>query len=334
MTAPAGRALTLDERPRLVLRHPVFATFEHPFFRLADSDRKPVLVVRMDELEASLPLSGLMREFGISAVEEDGLMLALVPRALAFVSALRIGDPLPPEILTGSASWMPTTAAQDSAIGRLTRNLLTWAGTEQLPNARETLYRAGQLVLSADDLAAILQHLAERIGGTSPAETLNRIQRVAGEFAHIDALRTQLLHGAERLGTVLNRTARTFQGDHTHKELLMQVKRLAMIGIADLRRRFEQADLIVKDIAALADQPDATIDRVRTARDELYVRWRAWEPYCLQWDTIEPGHHARVWHLAYDTYRFLAPRFMTTVEWLSTAEAGPTQTVQRTGMVW
>ena len=106
--APGSAVVAVPQTPRLVLRHPVFKTFEDPFFRLSDIDQRPVLVIRMDDHDASLPIAGMMREFGISALDEDGRMLALVVRALPFVTGLRIGDRLPPEILSGEASWRQT----------------------------------------------------------------------------------------------------------------------------------------------------------------------------------------------------------------------------------
>ena len=64
------------------------------------------------------------------------------------------------------------------------------------------------------------------------------------------------------------------------------------------------------------------------------MRNRAWQPYTTEWATIEAGHNPRTWHLAYDTYRFLAPRFMTTVEWRAAPTPGGTGGPTRVGMVW
>lgn len=108
----AGRTLaTALQAPRLVLRHPVFRTFDDPFFRMPEVERKPVLVIRLDDRQASLPVSALMREFSIGPGDEDGVMLAMVTRALEFVTGLRIGDRLPSEILTGEASWAMTRSS-------------------------------------------------------------------------------------------------------------------------------------------------------------------------------------------------------------------------------
>lgn len=318
--------------PRLVLRHPAFATFDSPFFRISEVERKPVLVIRLDDRDASLSLAGVMREFGISANDEDGVMLGLVARALEFLSGMRIGDRLPPEILTGEASWMPDAAYADRAVARFNLQLLAWGCGQAGTVPREALARAVPLPMDAAILADGLRRLALQVGGITTDDALNRIRQVAAEFAHVDALRDQLLRGARRLGVALDRLARGFRGDSTHKELLMQVRRLASIGVADLQSRFDEADGTVADIHAVASRPERAIALIRQHRDGLYVRHRAWAPYNTEWATIEAGHNVRTWHLAYETYRFLAPRFMTVVEWR--AAPAPAAAAARAGMIW
>jgi hypothetical protein len=271
-------------------------------------------------------------------------MLGRIAQGLEFVTGLRIGDRLPSEILTGEASWTADESHRDRAMARLDLQLIAWmselpgggSGPDTRSATREILGRAGQLPMSPDYLAAGLRRLSAQTPGLTPEETLDRIRRVADAYAHIDALRDQLLRGARQLGAVLDRLARGSRGDTTHKELLMQVRRLAATGVADLEQRFAAADHCVADMRAIAGAPDGVIAAIRRSRDALYVRARAWEPYTAEWATIEAGPNARTWHLAHDTYRFLAPRFMTTVEWLAAPRAiGPTRSgPPRSGMVW
>src|SRR5260370_571343 len=218
------------------------------------------VVIRADGREGSAPLAGVMREFGIAPHGEDGIMLGLVARALQFVTGLRIGDRLPSEILTREASWSVDEASRDRALARLNLLLIASAqgGTPGV-STRELLSRAGQVPINADTIAAGLHRLATRIGNVTPDEALARVRQVAGEFAHIDALRDQLLRGAQRLSAVLDRLSRNFRGDGTHKELLMQVRRLAAIGVADLQARFDQADAAVGDITEIVARPDDVI---------------------------------------------------------------------------
>ena len=112
--ARSGRALIPSgpgaRNRRFVLRHSVFSSFGLSFFRMSEVEHSPVLVIPMDDQEAVLPLHGLMREFRIASTDDDGVMLGMVGPSLEFVTGLRVGDWLPPEILTGEASWTAALA--------------------------------------------------------------------------------------------------------------------------------------------------------------------------------------------------------------------------------
>ena len=67
------------------------------------------MVVLLGDREAALPLRALQREFDIPDESEDGRMLALIAASLDFVTSLRLGDALPAEVLSGDASWEPSS---------------------------------------------------------------------------------------------------------------------------------------------------------------------------------------------------------------------------------
>ena len=50
---------------RCNLTHRVFTSFGEPLFRNAETDGTPVMVVKLGEKEAAIPLRSLQREFGI-----------------------------------------------------------------------------------------------------------------------------------------------------------------------------------------------------------------------------------------------------------------------------
>lgn len=331
---PGSTNRALAVVPRLVLRHPVFTRFTDIYFRISDSERRPVMVVRLDDQEASLPIPSLMREFGISPDDEDGVMLDMAVRALGFVTGLRIGDRLPSEILTGEASWTVEEAHQDRAIARLNLQLLAYMSWGARSNSRDVLAKAGQLPLDADSLGAGLRRLAAEVPGASPDAVLDSIRRIASEFAHIEALRDELMRGAQRLEAALDRIARNFRGDGTHKELLMQVRRLASVGVADLQARFDEADTLTADIVQVVAEPDAVVASIRALRDNLFARSRAWDPFIMAWGMIDGSQSARTWPLAHETYRFLAPRFMSMMEWMAMPAGGQAIKEGQPGMVW
>lgn len=318
---------------RVVLRHPVFYSFDLPFFRLSDHSRNPSLIVALDDQEASLSIDGLIREFQIDPVGDDGKMLALVSRALGFVTGLRIGDWLPTEVLTGEASWAVDDVYRERSLARFNLCLLAWM-SEGAPSVdRVALSRAGMWPMSADGISTSLRLMANKVGNVTVDQSLTRIRRVAEEFAYVEALRDRLLRGAHQMARALERVSRNFRGDGTHKELLSQVRRLATIGVADLQARFDRADAEVADIERVVGDSDRLVDAVRLYRDDLYIRCRAWDPLISEWEMTEVGPNSRTWHLARQTYRFLAPRFMTVVEWRNAGNSG-SASGRGGGMAW
>src|ERR1700722_12569666 len=91
-----------DNQPTsCVLAHRGFVAMGEPLFRRAETDNTPVMVVTLGERQVALPLRSLQREFAIENEAPDGRMLGLIAESLEFVTVLRLGDPLPPEVCTG-----------------------------------------------------------------------------------------------------------------------------------------------------------------------------------------------------------------------------------------
>ena len=124
----------------------MFSRLGDPLFRRAESDNTPVMVVQLGEREAALPLRSLQREFGIPDDSEDGRMLATIAASLDFVAGLRLGDPLPAEVLTGAASWDPSSAHFQIAYAKLRLQLVAWlrpdGGEHPLPLEPQALLAA------------------------------------------------------------------------------------------------------------------------------------------------------------------------------------------------
>ena len=332
--SPSAPSLILNGQSRLALRHPVFRTFSDPYFRMSEAERQPVFVFQFDDREATLPLKVLMREFGIAADDEDGRQLELVGRALSFVTGLRIGDPIPSEVLTGEASWTGELMHRDLAITRINMFILAWvAGYSADRMDRTTLSSLLQGSNMEAEVSAGLIKLAQHMG-LPPTKVLERIAALADEIAHIETLRDWLLRGAMRMSSVMTRMGRTFTGDSTNKETLLQVRRLCSKGIAEMQAEFASVDRLMADPPTALDENGVTVAAIRAKRDALYCRWRAWEPFNREWGTIEARHNARTLHLANETYHFLAPRYMTAVEWRSSTRRVTAPTDAAQGMTW
>ena len=68
------------------LTHRVFTSFGDPLFRQAETDGTPVMVVKLGEKEAAIPLRSLQREFAIPDDSDDGRMLGLIAQSLDFIT--------------------------------------------------------------------------------------------------------------------------------------------------------------------------------------------------------------------------------------------------------
>src|ERR1035437_5357732 len=130
---------------RCVLQHRLFVIMGEPMFRRSETDGTPVMVVLLGERIAAIPLRSLQHEFGIEDASDDGRMLGLIAESLDYVTGLRIGDPLPQEGLTGSASGDPNHVPRQLAEARrrlqLVRCLGTGAGADPRTREAEPLAR-------------------------------------------------------------------------------------------------------------------------------------------------------------------------------------------------
>lgn len=119
--------------------------------------------------------------------------------------------------------------------------------------------------------------------------------------------------------------------------ILAQVVRLAGAATADLSQQFETVDACTTDILDTLQNFDRQRDFLRPHRDRLYSALLNWEPILKAWEEL-PGNLAKeadgVWRVVDDTYRFLAPRYISVQEWQSFI-APPDKTERgRSALVW
>ncbi|HXA21299.1 MAG TPA: hypothetical protein VNW90_03300 [Acetobacteraceae bacterium] len=319
------------------LVHRVFGMFGDPLFRRAESDGTPVMAVHMGEKEAAIPLSALRREFGIEVGSDDGRMLELIAQALDFVAGLRIGDPLPPEILSGEASWEPDEVHLQIANARLQWQLVTWLNSGTGADAEHL--DAEYLLQVADDPARrqqvqqALAKAAEVLGLPDRAAVIGLVEELARELAYIEALRDRLLRRAKVMADKLNRIAKAFRGDASHLETLTQVRRLAATALKQISHHFDELDAQTGEVMSALRNADSQRTFIRSHRDWLYRTQRAWQSLLAEWEGAGIGFDEGVLQLLNRTYQFLAVRFMPVTEWAATTR--PTQKKDTTRrMVW
>jgi hypothetical protein len=330
-------ATTSSPPDHCCLVHRVFAMFGDPLFRRAESDGTPVMAVHLGEKEAAIPLSSLRREFGIEEGSDDGRMLELIAQALDFVAGLRIGDPLPPEVLSGEASWEPDEVHLQIANARLQWQLVTWLNSGTGADAEHL--DAESLLQVADDPARRQQvqqafaKAAEVLGLPDRAAVIGLVEELARELAYIEALRDRLLRRAKVMVEKLNRIAKAFRGDASHLETLTQVRRLAATALKQISHHFDELDAQTGEVMSALRNADSQRTFIRSHRDWLYRTQRAWQSLLAEWEGAGISFDEGVLQLLNRTYQFLAVRFMPVTEWAATTR--PTQKKDRTRrMVW
>lgn len=323
---------------RCTLEHPLFSRLGDVVFRPAEADGTPSLVMPLGRSTAVLPLRSLQAELGIDDASTDGQMLARIARSLDFVAALRLGDPLPVEVLDGAASWQPSPLHQQLAASRLKLQLISqlgvdtsvdWARSEPqavLAAAAEPAMRPG--------LQAAYIEAAARLGIPDPAAAAQLAEEAAHEMSFIEALRDWLLRRVLRLTGRLRRLAGGFAQNLSGLELLSRVTRLTSIALGRINARFADVDGQTEVVLDALRALDAWRALIRQHRDWLYCSLRGWEPILAAWDAATLDGSDGTWALLGRTYRFLAPRFMPMQQWQAAPRSKPHDGDFGPRMVW
>jgi hypothetical protein len=320
------------------LTHPVFTSFGEPLFRRSEADGAPVMVVKLGERDAALPLRSLQREFGIPDDSDDGRMLGLIAQSLDFVTGLQIGDALPAEVLTGQASWEPDAVHLQIAQARLQWQLVAWLNSGTGADAQDL--DADALLQVADDPARKQQvqqafaKAAETLGLPSREAVIQLVEDLAQELAYIEALRDRLLRRVNGMADKLERMAQAYRGDVSHLETLTQVRRLTNAALKQITHRFEELDAQTGEVMAALRNTDSQRTFIRSNRDWLYRAQRAWNSLLKEWDGAGIGYDEGILLLLNRSYQFLAPRFMPVTEWTSLLRPAKSKKDATRQMVW
>lgn len=319
--------MTQSPPPICHLSHPGFRMLGEPVFRLSEGGAVPSMAIQLDGQTAVLPLKSLAREFGLTDASPDGQMLKLIEQALDYVVAVRIGDPLPPE-LGGIASWEPTD--QDRRVAAS----LVWHALAQCVFTRqhrafdiaggpqpgwETNHANQALAREAIDGAALI------LGTIDGEEARARMAAIIAEMAYIEAMRRALNRGIATVQEkLILRSAPDVAPSRT--EALRQVQALARRGIEEIQRRLADVDAMLADVLTLLADVAATIADLRRRRDWLYRTNRAWSPVFTDWANAPNHTDDFLWKAVERSYQFLAPRYTPFKEWsltLTGFKSGP-----------
>jgi hypothetical protein len=329
---------TEDKPTHCLLAHRMFALFEHLVFRRTDADATPVMVVHLGEREAAMPLRAVQREFGIPDDSADGRMLALIGEALDFVPALRLGDKLPLEVLTGDASWQPGAEHVHRALTRLNLQLVAWlhgtAGSDTVVLDAEALAQADADPVLRQHVQEAFQRAAAFLKLPSKEAVIAQMESLASELSYIEALRDRLLDRVRALAIRIERMCRVSQSDSGQRGSLGRLRFLSAEALQQLNRRFEEQDAQGAEVMAVLRNLESHRGFIRSNRDWLYRSHMAWDPLLAEWDKAGALTTDALRPLLIRTYQFLAPRFMPVTEWLKGAKAGKKAEAGGLTMVW
>lgn len=326
----------------LVFRLPEVVAFEHKFFvsfdsahfRLDSSDAVPVFTFDLGHQTVTLPFDGIKREFAIPEFAADAVMLNTIARALQFVTVLRPGDPIPPEVTSGGSSWAPGDAHREAARRIIERRLIAWsvnrgtpAGAEPGRDSRTGENRgAGAVHFALNRLSA---ELSPGSGGRQIVADL--LEEATDEFAYIEAIREKFL-AVRRVYECLRRTRRALTHHASMIGEVDPVLRLISIPLRSLGAKLADADAMSKDIVSLFASFEAHREAVRDIRDDLHCRLKPWDDIVEAWrqvpeSSVDPY---AVLPLLRELYRFLAPRYMPADTWVLMLAADKTREESRT----
>jgi len=323
---------------RCALSHRVFTSFGDPLFRRAETDGAPVMVVKLGDKEAAIPLRSLQREFGIPDDSDDGRMLGLIAQSLDFVAGLRTGDPLPAEVQSGAASWEPDALHLQIANARLQWQLVAWlnsgTGGDTPTLDADTLLQVADDPTRKQQVQQAFAKAADTLGLPSRDAVILLVEEMAQELAYIEALRDRLLRRVKAMKEKLDLMAQSYRGDGSHLETLTQVRRLTYAALNQIAHRFEELDAQTGEVMAALRNADSQRTFIRSNRDWLYRTQRAWQSLLLEWDSAGIGFDEGILALLNRSYQFLAPRFMAVTEWASGSQQAARKQAQTRKMGW
>jgi hypothetical protein len=306
-----------------------FTAVEGSYFRKSPQTEEPVFILNLGGEEITLPIPGIRREFNIEEDTPDFQMLELVAAGLDYVKILMPGDKFPKELLTGEASWEVTEEHKAVARQRVCMQLVSWmSGDENLITDPQQLIQIAedpqmkQKVNKAfDEAAAALDN-----PNANKDMVVDLIEELAGELAYIETLREQF----RNVVSAEEKIKRIRHGAAKQRSLLdnaNSVAKLISVAVKEFQSEFDMADGQTGEIIGVLKNIHSQKEYIRGVRDSLYRRLVAWDDLLRAWERQTGMIVADTADLLRDTYRFLAPRYMQTDDWLLASQIQEKQLV-------
>jgi len=301
------------------LEHWLFRKVDTIRFHLHPGSGQAGVSIMMTKNEGFLTLQALRKEFSIDVESADGQMLNQIADALKYVKGLMIGDKLPQEILTGEASWKLSPKHMQVAHQRITLQLMKLVSLDE-----PTTSDPAELLKLADDpeikrkINESFEVAAVELGmqREQKQEVIGFVDILAAELGYIEPLREKfqiLIKMRSKVQLVRKMNA----ANMNLRETSDQVARLTERAIGEFGGIFADIDARTAEILPMLGSIDESIAMIRKTRDNLHVRFMAMQELLDGWNKDQVEYSTKVSQLLQDTYQFLAPRFMSFVDWTS-----------------
>jgi hypothetical protein len=308
------------------------------FRRMADGAAAYVLSI--DGTEYALPFNGLRREFGIAPGTRDDETLHLIEEALDYVTVLLPDEPLPGEVLDGTASWEPAPSHRQAATARIHAGLVAWMlnrpPTDPPQDPRE-LVRQMEDPANKCHVRQALEKAAESLGYDGPdrGEALSRlVADLTEDLASIEYLREHFLGGVRIVSDRMPKAQACFRADRELMRQLIHIGHLFSKGAREIEDAFLEIDAQTAEPLQMLKNLRNQQPWLRDRRNRLYKRYRAWKPILAGWTALHPRADDHTLRLLHETHRFLAPRYAPVNEWILMGRQPPPRRKTVGGIRW
>lgn len=319
MSLPDQPAPPRDNLPgAIAFQHAFFQKLDGLIFRLSEQTGEPVAVVKLGDAEVALTFRGIKKELKLADDDADARLLDLVAEGLAYVKGLRIGDPLPRELVTREASWEPSDRHRLIAHQRLTIQLVSWlSGDEHVITNPEELQQVADDPVTRKKVLTAFDEAAEKLGlgRDHKHEVVGYLEKLTIELSYIECLR-DTFQAIRTMGDKIQGLRKLYGHERSVLEIADPVARLMIIALKDLEALFMQVDAQTCEIMGLLRNIDQHVSYIRMVRDTLHGKMMAWDELLDRWHPVKVQASPDKPDLLRDTYHFLAPRYMQVNEWV------------------
>ncbi len=310
-TAPCAPAAAPGSLESFSFEHPALR-LEGAFFTLQPGSLEPVMRVRLGGSSGTVPLRQVAATFDIKPDSPDGLLLRKVEVALRHVPAIRHGDRIPSEVVTGQASWAIEDRHKEMAALRIVGPLFRTIGRADLGALEGTSDTAEAVRRQVRDVA---EEIARRIGlePSRRQEVVDRADLLVGEMAFIEALRGYYKPVFD-MSRKLREIAKAHARDRGFADQLTSAQNLLKTPVQKLQKVLDDADALVADPVKALREVEATVKKLRRLRDALHFETMRWGDLPPRWATLRTDRDEAAGE-ALSLSRFLSTNFYSVKSW-------------------